>query len=252
MSLERLALVSDVHGNLGAYEAVLADIASRGITRTVNLGDVVGKGPRGGACARLTRERCEATVRGNWETMLVRDDFPRPPDMQWWREELPARERAWLGDLPGSLDLRLSGRTVRLLHASPFDEFTWVHREPDPDTFAMMFEPTAFTGGGGRADVVAYGDIHDAYLAVRPGAMLLNTGSVGNPLDEPTPSYVILEGEPEGTAVAPFGVQFVRVPYDLEAEIAVAERAGMPQARAWGIELRTGVYRGLHARRGMR
>lgn len=45
--LDRVAVVSDVHGNLTAFEAVLADIDARGITRVVNLGDVVGKGPRG-------------------------------------------------------------------------------------------------------------------------------------------------------------------------------------------------------------
>ena len=62
-ALDRVAVVSDVHGNLTAYEAVLADIDARGITRVVNLGDVVGKGPRGAACVALTQERCEATVR---------------------------------------------------------------------------------------------------------------------------------------------------------------------------------------------
>ena len=66
MALERIARISDVHGNLTAYRAVLADIASRGITRVINLGDIVGKGPRGAECTALTRARCEATVRGNW------------------------------------------------------------------------------------------------------------------------------------------------------------------------------------------
>jgi len=64
-SFDRVAVLSDVHGNLTALEAVLADLDARGITRIVNLGDVVGKGPRGAACVRLVRERDLATVQGN-------------------------------------------------------------------------------------------------------------------------------------------------------------------------------------------
>lgn len=251
MPLERIALVSDVHGNLSAYEAVLADIAARGITRVINLGDVVGKGPRGAACTDLTRERCEATVRGNWEVFVAGDAEPINDGQAWWREELDEEQRRWLFALPGAHDLRLSGRLVRLVHASPIDEFTRVHREPDPETFSMMFAPTPFTGDGPRADVVAYGDIHDAFLDVQGEGTLLNVGSVGNPLDEPVPSYAILEGDPGEEQDAPFGVQFVRVPYDIEAEIAVAHELGMPEAESWGVELRTGVYRGRHAELGL-
>lgn len=254
MALTRIALVSDVHGNITAYEAVLADIASRGITRVINLGDVVGKGPRGAACTDLTRERCEATVRGNWEVFVASPEAPEGEGPAWWHGELGAERRDWLLGLPGSLDLRLSGRIVRLVHASPIDEFTRVHRDPDPETFAMMFEPTPFTGDGPSADVLVYGDIHDAFLEMQGERTLVNVGSVGNPLDGPVPSYVILEGDDGADGAdgaAPFGVQFVRVPYDVEAEIAVAHERVMPAAEAWEIELRTGIYRGRHAALGL-
>jgi len=255
MPLQRLAVVSDVHGNLTAYQAVLADIAARGITRILNLGDVVGKGPRGAACTALTRELCEATVRGNWEVFIAGEGPLHSRAQAWWRAELPAEDRRWLVDLPGSLDLHLSGRRVRVLHASPIDEFTRVHREHSEQEYAMMFEPTTFTGGstGGeeRADVVVYGDIHDPYLRSGREGMLVNTGSVGNQLDDPTPSYVILEGDPDAGTDAPFGVQFVRVSYDVEAEIAATRALDMPEAGAFEIELRTGIYRGDHAALGL-
>lgn len=251
MSFERLAVVSDVHGNLTAYDAVLADIAARGITRILNLGDVVGKGPRGAACSALTRERCEATVRGNWEVFVAGDGELRSEGQAWWRKEIPAEDRQWLFALPGSLDLELSGRRVRVLHASPVDEFTRVHREHGAEQFAMMFAPTPFTGDGGPADVVVYGDIHDPFLRSGKEGTLVNVGSVGNQLDDPTPSYVVLEGDPDGGKDAPFGIQFVRVPYDVEAEIAAARALGMPELEAYEIELRTGVYRGDHAALGL-
>lgn len=251
MSLERIAVVSDVHGNLTAYEAVLADIAARGITRILNLGDVVGKGPRGAACTSLTRQRCEATVRGNWEAIIAGDGELHSEAQSWWRAELAAEDRRWLFALPGSLDLQLSGRRVRGLHASPVDEFTRVLREHSAEEFAMMFASTPFTGGEERADVVVYGDIHDPFLRSGREGMLVNVGSVGNQLDEPTPSYAILEGDPDGGAEAPFGTQFVRVRYDVEAEIAAARELGMPETEAYEIELRTGVYRGDHAALGL-
>ncbi len=69
--LDRIAVISDVHGNVTALEAVLADIEARGITRVLNLGDVVGKGPRGSEAIKLTRETCEVTVRGNWDTFIA-------------------------------------------------------------------------------------------------------------------------------------------------------------------------------------
>ena len=251
MSFERIALISDVHGNLTAYEAVLSDISARGITRVINLGDLVGKGPRGAACTALTRQRCEATVRGNWEVFVAGDGELRSEGQAWWRAELSAEDRRWLFSLPGSLDLELSGRRVRVLHASPVDEFTRVHREHSAEQFAMMFTPTPFTGDGGPADVVVYGDIHDPFLRSGKEGALVNVGSVGNQLDDPTPSYAILEGDSVGGKDAPFGIQFVRVPYDVEAEIAATRALGMPETEAYTIELRTGVYRGDHAARGL-
>ena len=251
MISQRLAVVSDVHGNLTAYLAVLDDIAARGITRILNLGDGVGKGPRGAACTALTRARCEATVRGNWEVFVAGDGEILTDSQAWWRQELSAQDRRWLSDLPGGLELRLSGRLVRLVHASPVDEFTRVRRAHSDEEFAMMFSPTPFTGGQEPADVVVYGDIHDPFLRAGRRGTLVNVGSVGNQLDDPTPSYVILEGDPDGDRTAPFGIQFVRVPYDVEAEIAAARAAGMPETRAYEIELRTGVYRGDHAALGL-
>ncbi|GAA3209284.1 metallophosphoesterase family protein [Oerskovia jenensis] len=79
MTLDRIAVLSDVHGNLTALEAVLADIAARGVTHVVNLGDYVGKGPRGSAVVDRCRAACAVNVRGNWDDFLpVTPPTPRP------------------------------------------------------------------------------------------------------------------------------------------------------------------------------
>lgn len=240
--LDRVAVVSDVHGNLTAYESVLADIAARGIASVVNLGDVVGKGPRGAECVRLTREREVVTVQGNWEAFLTGADYEGPA--RWWLDQLDPGQADWLAALPFSHDLVLSGRRVRMLHASPQGVFNRVSYRHTPEQYAGMFLNTEHTGDGPPPSCVLYGDIHGTYLEGDDNQTLVNVGSVGNPLDATTSSYVVLEGVLGSDAPAPFGVQFVRVPFDTEAEIAVAEASGMPEAQEYAIELRTGLYRG--------
>ncbi|GIG22054.1 phosphoesterase [Cellulomonas chitinilytica] len=250
--MERIAVLSDVHGNLTAFEAVLRDVDARGITTVLNLGDVAGKGPRGSAAVALSRARCAVTVRGNWDDFLP--DVPpdhESPGLAWWNAELTDDDRLWLRGLPLVHDLTLSGRRLRFLHASAASLYTKVFFHHTDDEFDGMFAATELTGDGPTPDLVAYGDVHDTYVEVRDGRTLLNVGSVGNPLDEPTAAYVILEGTPGGTTSDVFGYQVVRVPYDIEAEIAVATAAGMPELAAYAVELRTAVYRGLHAERGL-
>jgi predicted phosphodiesterase len=243
VNLDRVALISDVHGNLTALDAVLADIAHRGIDRIVNLGDTAGKGPRGEAAVRRCRDVCEVNVRGNWDDFLPGIPDDALPEMVWWRDELSASSRSWLASLPLSHDLLMSGRRIRLFHASAESPHVRVHFHHTPEQFAGMFANTEMTGDGPAPDVVGYADIHDAYIESFEGRTLFNVGSVGNPLDEPTPSYVILEGVADAVAPAPFGIQFVRVPYDVESEVAVAEELRMPTRDVWAVELRTAVYR---------
>lgn len=242
--MDRLAVLSDVHGNLTAFEAVLADIESRGIGTVYNLGDVIGKGPRGSAAIALSRARCALTVRGNWDDFIddPQDDWSE--GLRWWHDELTVSERTWLATLPLSHDLHISGRRVRMFHASATSVHTRVHFRHDDEVFAGMFAATELTGPGPEPDVVLYGDIHSAYVKTRHQRTLANTGSVGNPLDEPTAAYLILEGYLDAEDAAPFSVQIVRVPYDIEAELAVAREVAMPERGAWEVELRTGIYRG--------
>ena len=65
------AFLSDVHGNLPALEAVLADLSHRGITEVYFLGDVLGKGPAVGEVISLLRARCTGAVYGNWDKLVL-------------------------------------------------------------------------------------------------------------------------------------------------------------------------------------
>ncbi|GAA1568995.1 metallophosphoesterase family protein [Kribbella hippodromi] len=242
--MDRIALISDVHGNLTALEAVLDDIAARGIQRIFNLGDYVGKGPRGRAVVDKCREVCEVNLLGNWDDSLP--DPNRTDDreaLRWWKNELREEQWTWLRALPFAHDFRMSGHNVRLFHASSTDVHRRILYDHDEAEFSSFFDNTPATGDGPVPTVVGYADTHDPFYESDRGRTLFNTGSVGNSLGDPTPVYVILEGVMDSTEPAPFSIQFVRVPYDAHAELAVARELAMPECDGYESELIHGLYR---------
>ncbi|MGA8257227.1 MAG: metallophosphoesterase family protein [Nocardioides sp.] len=250
MSRESLALISDVHGNVTALEAVLADIDERGITRVLNLGDYVGKGPRGGEVVARCQATCEVNLLGNW------DDFLPNPDreyddaaLRWWLDDLAPGQGEWLRALPFCHDLVMSGRRIRLMHASAETVHRRVRYVKTEEEFLGQFVNTPATigavGDGPTPDVVGYADTHDPFYETQlRGRTLFNTGSAGNAMGDPTASYVVLDGVLDELEPAPFSVAFVRVPYDVEAELAVARDLGVPQYAGYEAELQLGLYRG--------
>ncbi|MGN7455404.1 metallophosphoesterase family protein [Paenibacillus pasadenensis] len=241
--MERIAILSDVHGNMPALEAVLADIRARGISRIVCLGDLAGKGPEPAEAVDEVRSSCETVIRGNWDEFL---GLPTDDEtLRWHQERLGPERLRYLRELPFCAELRLGGRLIRLVHASPQSVYRRVQPWDSPEDRASMFDPP--DGCSGRPDALGYGDIHQAYAQYVDGRLLFNCGSVGNPLDLPQASYAIVEGEPDAAAMAPFALQLIRVPYDIGEAVARAERLAMPQLEPYCRELVTGRYRGLQA-----
>ena len=146
--------------------------------------------------------------------------------------------------MPSVVDLLVSGRWVRLLHASPKSVHHRVRQHESTETLLTMFENTELTGRARTPDLVGYGDIHEAYLRTFPGKTLFNVGSVGNPPDLPLASYAVIEGVSGGGPAAPLALQLVRVPYDIERAVQDAVDADMPSLQAYTRELRTARYRG--------
>lgn len=240
--LDKIAIISDIHGNLPALEAVLADIGARGITRILCLGDVIGKGPSPAECSDRVFAVAEGVVKGNWEHMLVK--WKDRLFMQWHLEKLGPYRVDRLHHLPLYLELRMSDRVIRLCHASPHDLFHRVFPHTPEHERLRLFSAPSVTSND--ADVLGYGDIHGAYVehfVQNKGKMIFNAGSVGNPLEVTQASYAILEGCVDATEPAPFAITLVRVPYDIEAAVRLAEESGMPHQEEYADELRTGRYR---------
>jgi protein phosphatase len=243
--MEHIAVISDIHGNQPALEAVLNDIDRRGIKRIMCLGDLVGKGPDPAMAVDVCRERCEAIVRGNWDEILAAPNDK--PVFQWHQKRLGAARMMFLASLPNTIDLAISGKRIRLFHASAHGNGFRVHMNDDVAKQLGLFANTPFSGNGPAPDIVGYGDIHRAYIKSFQQQILFNAGSVGNPIDLTQAAYAILEGTLDSSAESPLAIQIVRVPYDIERAVRDAEQVDMPELDEYAKELRTARYRGMPA-----
>jgi len=244
--MEKIAIISDIHGNIPALDAVLADIAARRIKRIICLGDLVGKGPQSSMAIQMIQKYCEKVIRGNWD-----DFFPKPQmseTIKWHQGQLTKIQMSHLKELPFSIEFMMSGKLVRMFHASPRSVYERIQPWDSLERRLSMFENTEHTENieGNRApDVVLYGDIHNAYQQNIKGKTLCNVGSVGNPLDLTQASYAILEGEYNQRDNGVFSIQLVRVPYDIDCSINIAKEMEMPELEEYIQELTTAKYRGL-------
>jgi len=231
----RLAILSDVHGNLHALEAVLDDVATRGVEATLALGDFL-SGPFDpfGVADRLIGLGLPA-VRGNHDRWIVEgraDDWDIDVLV---RDGLKPVQRDWLAALPAT---RLFGRDVLMTHGTPAsDEVNWMDGVLPPDG-RIVHMPRDFIEEQARGHdhaVLLCGHSHvPRTLRLGDGRLLVNPGSVGFPFafGSPDAHYAIIEKRAAG-----WSVDLRAIPYDIEAAARLAEAAGFP---SWGAAVRTG------------
>jgi predicted phosphodiesterase len=240
----RLAVLSDIHGNPIALDAVLADVAAQGgVDAYWVLGDLVAFGPDpAGVMARLAALPNARFVRGNTDRYLVRNEDP--PGMRERAAQEPpfldillefARSIAWtrgyltaggyldrLAELPLEQRLTLPGGTRMLgVHAAPgTDDGPGIHPGLSDAELAAVLAPA-------DAGLVFVGHTHVPVDRTVGGVRVMNLGSVSNPATADLRAcYVLLDADESG-----YQVRFRRVAYDQEAAIAAVERAGHPGAR---------------------
>ncbi|SPF35581.1 Calcineurin-like phosphoesterase family protein [Candidatus Desulfosporosinus infrequens] len=241
--MERIAIISDIHGNLPALEAVIEDIENRNIERVFCLGDLAGKGPSSAEVVDKVKEYCEVVIKGNWDYFMTEQEGNEA--VTWHQKKLGVERLKYLKGLPIYKEFYISGNLLRLCHASPNDLFHRVYISTEQSKRMRLFEATPTLDV--VADVVGYGDIHGAYIDNIKGKIIFNVGSVGNPLDMTLASYGIIEGKLDDNNKQPFAVSLVRVPYDIGLAISHAELTDMPEKQEYIQELKTGIYRGRKA-----
>jgi protein phosphatase len=252
--MDQIALISDIHGNIPALKTVLQDIRRRGIRRIFCLGDIVGKGPYPDEAVDICRDICEKIIMGNWDASIADEDpvfhfsEEHRPQAEWHRHRLGPERLDFLKNLPGTIDFILSGKKVRLFHASQKGVYYRIYPDDPIEKHLAMFDNTEFTGKLFEPDIVGYADIHSPYQKTYGDRILFNVGSVGNPLDKPLACYGILQGELGNTQESPFSTQVVRLEYDIDLAVKQARESKMPDLEPYEIELRTAKYRGKDGR----
>src|SRR5687768_4666317 len=205
----KYALISDIHANLPALEAVLADIDARGDADAIyHLGDLVGYAPWPNESVGLLRDRGINGIAGNYDSTVATDykhcgckyEDPRQEELShlsyaWTREHTTPATKRFLGTLPFRLDVRplgghVAGPTLILVHGTPtLNTLYWT--EDRPDSFCTKMADTA---GAKTGDVIAFGHTHLSYHREVAGVHFLNTGSVGRPKDgDWRAGYVMLQ-----------------------------------------------------------
>jgi len=213
----RIGVISDIHANRIALEAVLDDMPA--VDRLVCAGDVVGYNPWPAACVAAVRERSIPTVMGNHDRAVASDTGFRfnamaTAGVEYAREELDDDALSWLADLPPERTVA-DGR-VKLVHGHPDD--------PDRYTYPEEFSSRMLRG----EDLLITGHTHVQGHRVFDEGVVMNPGSVGQPRDDdPRAGYAVVELG-EGSGGGAVAVEERRVEYDVDAVIGAVEEAGLP------------------------
>lgn len=243
----RYALISDIHANLPALQAVLEDIGARpDVAATYHLGDLVGYAPWPNETIALLKRFRIPGIGGNYDTTVATDyshcgckyEDPRQEELahqsyEWTRKAVKPEARRFLAAHPFRIDLRprgghVPGPKVVLVHGTPtLNTLYWT--EDRDDAFCLKMAGHA---GARAGDVICFGHTHKPWHREAEGIHFVNTGSVGRPKDgDWRAGYVILDMR--GAAPA---VEFVRVEYDLEAATREIRRSDLPDDFAEYLE----------------
>ena len=259
----RIAIISDIHGNLEALKATLKDIEKRKIDKIICLGDIIAKGVHPKECIELVRKKCEIVLQGNCDlyfsiehnniNKMTEEEQKR---IKWNQSLISKEDKEYLLNLPFCYEFYMSGSLVRLFHATPFINNKAILNVDSIETKYKMFLPTINTVSQNIADVVIYGHIHHSYMDKIYNKTIINVGSVGNPFDvirnkdsnvlETTKSnYLIIEGEYGSKEyLSEISFQFIKVPYNIDKELK--DESLNIEKENYRFELKEGMYRDMN------
>ena len=240
-----IAVLSDIHGNLPAFEAALKDVAQVGADQIVLLGDVVNGAPDSAGCWQRALELECPILRGNheryvadWGTdrALPEWESERFGPLRWTVGQLAADQRAAMGRLP--LVLRLpAAPDILFVHASARNDSDSIYSHTSADLLEEMF-------GAAAPGYIVRGHNHFAQTRLWDRGVIWTNGSVGNPMDHQTTAQYTLLIAGEGTG---WRALHRSVPYDLAGLLARFRTSGYldaagPMARLFMREMATATY----------
>jgi diadenosine tetraphosphatase ApaH/serine/threonine PP2A family protein phosphatase len=233
-----IAILSDIHANASALEAVFKDMQTLDVSTALCLGDTVGYGPDAAECVKLVREQCVASIMGNHEAMLIvlekmgSQEFGETVSapLELARKQLSDEEMHWVSALPIGIDLD----TFEVIHGSLHEpaEFHYIDSpETAGDHFQHQKRPVSFHGHthvpivwekseSGRINCY---ETSEKMVHLDPDRQYaVNVGSVGQPRDGNVQSSYAIYDHTAGLLL------HRRVPYDIKAVQKRFRKAGLP------------------------
>jgi putative phosphoesterase len=229
--VDRVAVITDIHGNLPALEASLEAIEQIGVDVVYCGGDLVGYGPHPNEVCRLIEEREIPTIYGNYDYAIGRDledcgcAYVTQHDRElgqrsvaWTLAHTDQRSKDSMRGLPFDLRFELGSQRVRLVHGSPRKVNEYLFEDKPARTFERI-------AAGADCDVLVFGHTHRPWIHQYGGVLFVNCGSVGKPKDgDPRAAFAVLELDDMDRVRA----SIERVDYDAEAVAREVEAVGLP------------------------
>lgn len=239
--MSTIALFGDIHGNLNAAEAVLADISSHQPDHLVCLGDLVGYGAHPNEVIDLVRSLDIPVIMGNYDDGIgfdrgdcgcaYKDETEKKNgerSISWTAATVTNVNKQWLQTLLAELRMEVSGTRIRIVHGSPRRINEYLFEDRNQASLERIAK-------GADCDVLVFGHSHKPWTRDITGVTFVNTGSVGKPKDgDPRACWAMLSVADNGTV----DVQYHRVAYDIATEAAAIRAVdGLPDVYARDIEI---------------
>lgn len=222
----RIAVISDIHSNIYALEAVLKDIETKNIDKIICTGDLVGYHTHPNEVVNLIREKNIETVMGNHDLKtamgkikstngLEGEELDKVLISNYAVEKTDDESKEFLKSLPESIVLEVEGKTIRFVHGSPRGVAEYL-KENSKEAEEVMMELSE--------DILVSGHTHSAYVKKYGDRLLINAGSIGKPKKGiPDSEYVIMDIEN-----MEIDVTIENVKYDVESIIKDIGNSSLP------------------------
>lgn len=226
----KIGIISDIHANLAALEAVLAEMGKIGISLIFNGGDSVGYSPFPNECLELLRKKKVRSIRGNYDEAVANGSdscgCPFGGDMHkkciqngslnWTIQNVSTKNKEYLLSLPNHISLETSAGILALVHTDMDDLELWITKNSTDDILRMADQF--------MADILVMGHIHEQYMVSVNGIIAINPGAVGRPFDgDPRAAFATITIE-DGEIFP----ELHRVEYDVEANCTALLQTGLP------------------------
>jgi putative phosphoesterase len=225
-----VAFISDIHGNLPALEAALTDACVRGAERIYCAGDLTGYGPFPGEVCRILAEKQITTIIGNYDAKVIAA-LHRSADLkkgmkpgkwkilEWTCGQIKGDAQRFLASLPPLHRETLAGRfKLLMVHGSPMSAEDAIYPSITPYGLKKKL-------AGTRLDILVCGHTHIPFVRRVAGALVVNCGSAGQPVDgDPRPAYALVkirQGKPPSARI-------IRFDYPKAELLQAIERSSLP------------------------